>query len=86
MTINGDEISDNSISDAVNALHAKGFIYAEINDDCIIFWKDYTGYYGVLYSNDPEEAIERIKEESRPYLKSKKLADDWYEIGVLDSI
>lgn len=84
LTIAGDEISDSSIEEAVKTIYDKGFTYIEINDDCIIFWEDETGYYGVLWSASPKDAINRIKSESRPQMKSQKLSDEWYEVGALE--
>lgn len=86
LTIDGDEISDHSIEDAVKAIYDKGFTYIEIHDDCVMFWEDETGYYGVLWSLNPKESINSIINDSRPYMKSRKLAKEWYEVGALDSI
>ena len=86
LSIKGTDISDGSIEDSVKAIYDKGFTYIEIDDDYIVFWEDETGYYGVLWSADPKESIDRIKKDSRSYLLSKKLSDEWYEIGALDSI
>ncbi len=86
LTMNGDEISDSSIEDSVKAIYDQGFAYIEINDDCIIFWDDETGYYGVLWSQNPKKSINRIVKYTRPGMKSRKLANEWYEIGELDAI
>ncbi len=86
LTINGEEISDSSIEDSVKAIYDKGFTYIKINDDCIIFWEDETGYYGVLWSKNPRKSINRIVKDTRPGMKSRKLANEWYEIGELDAI
>ena len=77
-----------SDDDSVKAIYDKGFTYIEINDDCIIFWEDETGYYGVLWSANPQNAIDQKKEDARPYMnmKFKKLSNEWYEIGALDAI
>ena len=88
LSINGTDISDSSIEDSVKAIHDKGFTYIEMDNDYIIFWEDETGYYGVLWSSTPKKAISQKKEDARPYMnmKSKKLSNEWYEIGALDSI
>ena len=88
LSINGTDISDSSIEDAVKAIHDKGFTYIEVDIDYIIFWEDETGYYGVLWSSNPTKAISQKEEDARPYMnmKSKKLSNEWYEIGALDSI
>ena len=88
LSINGTDISDSSIENSVKAIHDKGFTYIEVDDDYIIFWKDETGYYGVLWSSNPQKAVRQKKEDARPYMnmKSKKLSNEWYEIGALNSI
>ena len=88
LSINGTDISDSSIEASVKAIHDKGFTYIEMSNDYIIFWEDETGYYGVLWSATPKKAISQKKEDARPYMnmKSKKLSNEWHEIGALDSI
>jgi hypothetical protein len=86
LTIDGVEISDSTIEDSVKAIYDKGFTYIEINADCMIFWEDETGYYGVLWSSNPRRSINQIVESSRPYMKSRKLSSEWYEVGALNSI
>ena len=88
LSINGTDISDSSIENSVKAIRDKGFTYIEIKDDYIVFWKDETGYYGVLWSSYPQKAVRQQKEAARPYMnmKSKRLSSEWYEIGALDSI
>ena len=88
LSINGTDISDNSIEDSVKAIYDKGFTYIEVDKDYIIFWEDETGYYGVLWSSNPQNAVRQKKEDARPYMnmKSKKLSNEWYEIGALDAI
>ncbi len=86
LTINGEEISDSAIEDSVKAIYDKGFAYIEIKDNCIIFWDDETGYYGVLWAKNPRKSINRIVNDTRPGMKSRKLANEWYEIGALDAI
>ena len=88
LTVSGEKISDSTIEDSVKTIYEKGFTYIEINHDSIIFWKDETGYYGVLWSSNPQKAISQKVEDARPYMnmKSRKLSNEWYEIGALDSI
>lgn len=78
--------SDESLNSSIKKIREKGFTYIEVAQDYMIFWEDETGYYGVLWSNKPTEAISNIREDSRPYMKSKKLSEEWYEVGALDSI
>lgn len=88
LSINGTDISDNSIEDSVKAIYDKGFTYIEMDNGYIIFWEDETGYYGVLWSSNPKKAISQKIEDAHPYMnmKTKKLSNEWYEIGALDSI
>ena len=78
--------SDESLSPAIKRIREKGFTYIEVAQDYMIFWEDETGYYGVLWSGKPTEAISNIREDSRPYMKSRKLSKEFYEVGALDSI
>ncbi len=87
VTITDKHIKDaSSLLDAVNNLHTKGFTYVAVCDDYMIFWEDETGYYGVLWSQNSERSIKRLVKESFPYRKTRKLVNEWYEVGVLDSI
>lgn len=78
--------SPDSLSESIKKISEKGFSYIEVGEDYMIFWKDETGYYGVLWSNNPRNAISSITKGSRPYMKSRKLTDEWCEVGALDSI
>ena len=78
--------SDESLSPSIKRIREKGFTYIEVAQDYMIFWEDETGYYGVLWSDKPTEAISGIRETSRPYMKSRKLSTEWYEVGALGSI
>ena len=66
---------------AVRILSEKGFDYVRIEENYMIFWEDETGYYGVLCSHDPMAAIKDIKKKN-PGMKSIKITDEWYEVGV----
>lgn len=78
--------SDEALSPSIKKIREKGFTYIEVAQDYMIFWEDETGYYGVLWSDKPTEAISRIREDFRPHMKSRKLSKEWYEVGALDSI
>lgn len=78
--------SDEALSPTIKKIREKGFTYIEVAQDYMIFWEDETGYYGVLWSDKPTEAISGIRETSRPYMKSRELSKEWYEVGALDSI
>ena len=78
--------SDEALSPSIKKIREKGFTYIEVAQDYMIFWEDETSYYGVLWAEKPTEAISSIREDSRPYMKSRKLSKEWYEVGALDSI
>ena len=78
--------SDEALSPSIKNIREKGFTYIEVAQDYMIFWEDETGSYGVLWAEKPPEAISSIREDSRPYMKSRKLSKEWYEVGALDSI
>ena len=78
--------SDETLSPSIKKIREKGFTYIEVSQDYMIFWEDETGYYGVLWSNKPTEVISHIREDSRPYMKSRKLSKEFYEVGALDAI
>lgn len=63
------------------------FMWIDINNIgfIMIFWEDETGYYGVLWSEKPSDAIEQ-KRKTDKHLKSRRLFNNWYEVGALDSI
>ena len=78
--------SDEALSPSIKKIREKGFTYIEVAQDYMIFWEDETGYYGVLWSDKPTEAISSIREDFRPHMKSRKLSKEWYDVGALDSI
>ncbi len=87
LAISGNEVQDEAaLLEAVARLKDKGFSYVYVAEDYMIFWEDETGYYGVLWSENPKAAISRIVKDDYPYMKSRKLEKEWYEVGALDSI
>ena len=78
--------SDEALTSSIKKIREKGFTYIEVAQDYMIFWEDETGYYVVLWAEKPTEEINSIREDSRPYMKSRKLSKEWYEVGALDSI
>lgn len=72
-------------AEELKTLQQNGFTYAWVEEDNIIFWQDETKAYGVLFSENSKAALETVKE-WYDGLKSKKLDENWYEIGALDSI
>ena len=84
--LSGDKTENNSVLlKSVDKLKEKGFDYIEAESSYMIFWEDETGYYGILWSENPKRAINSVKA-SRPHIKSCKIAKGWYEIGALYSI
>ena len=71
--------SDDSLAPSIAKLLKKGFTYMEVNPEFIIFWED-NGFYGWLFSDDAEAALKRITEKDRPYMQSRKITDQWYEV------
>lgn len=78
--------SEEALTSSIKKIREKGFTYIEVAQDYMIFWEDETGYYGVLWSDKPTEAISNIRKDSRSYMKSRKLSKEFYEVGALDSI
>ena len=78
--------SDEALSPSIKKIREKGFTYIEVAQDYMIFWEDETCYDGVLWSTKPTGAISNIREDSRPYMKSRKLSKEFYEVGALDAI
>lgn len=76
--------SNDFLTPSIKNIFEKGFTYIEVNKDCMIFWED-DGFYGWLWSDDPTKALERITESDRPYMKSQKITDKWYEVRTNDS-
>ena len=72
-------------AEEIRTIQQNGFTYVWVEEDHIIFWQDETKAYGVLFSENPKAALETVKE-WYDGLKSKKLDENWYEIGALDSI
>lgn len=84
LTISDSKPKDESaLLSAVAKLNDKGFSFVNVEKDYMIFWEDETRYYGVLWSANPKSAINRI---NIPYMKSRKLETEWYEVGALDAI
>ena len=72
-------------AEELKTLQQNGFTYVWVEKEHTIFWQDETKAYGVLFSENPKAALETVKE-WYDGLKSKKLDENWYEIGALDSI
>ncbi len=74
---------DNISDIAVNNLYLKnGYLW--VSSDYVIFWFDDLKTYGILYSQSALTEIKNIKEWYND-LKYNRLADDWYEIGQLNT-
>ena len=73
--------STDNLTNSIDRLREKGFTYIEVTENYLIFWED-NGHYGWLWSNDPVGALNDITEGDRPYIKSQKITDSWYEVRV----
>ncbi len=76
--------SAESLIPSIERIREKGFTYIEMNKDFLIFWED-NGFYGWLWSHDPVESLDRITEGDRPYMKSQKITNEWYEVRTSGS-
>ena len=76
--------STDNLTNSIDKLREKGFTYIEVTKNYLIFWED-NGHYGWLWSNDPVGALNDMTEGDRPYIKSQKITDSWYEVRVWGS-
>lgn len=74
---------DHNLDNSLNAVEKLGFEFMWVSSDYVIFWKDETKYYGLIYSKSAQKHIREIKKEWYDGMKHHKLDSDWYEIGVL---
>lgn len=81
----GGTIVSDEYYDEIVTIVERGFSYAWVEEDYIIFWEDEMKKYGVLFSENPKTAIVSVKKWYKE-LQSRKLEKNWYEIGALDSI
>lgn len=61
----------------INENSYKEFDYIWASEEFVIFWEDETKYYGLLYSENPSDAIAGLNMN----LEQNKVTDQWYEIG-----
>lgn len=80
ITYDGTAINDESLAESVDVISEK-FTYAELHKGYIVFWRDETGYYGLMWSDNPKDAIAELKTRSRS-MDSVKVTSEWYEVGV----
>lgn len=67
-------------ADAVNSVSGR-FGHLRVYKDAVFFHTDETGYYGLVYSNNPLKAIYNAKlpQSNRSY---RRINSKWYEWGV----
>jgi hypothetical protein len=79
-------ISNSTVSASIEKVSEKGFTYAKVYKDHIIFWKDETGYYGLIWVS-PTGSLGAKEIQSLHNIKLRPLLGNWYEVGTaLNSI
>jgi hypothetical protein len=79
-------ISNSTVSASIEKVSEKGFTYAKVYKDHIIFWKDETGYYGLMWVS-PAGSLGTEEIQSLHNIKLRPLLGNWYEVGTaLNSI
>ncbi len=75
-----------ALSNSVKIIEENDFDYLWVDENYVIFWKDETKYYGLLWSECVTDIIKTMKNEWFSALEYNKIDGDWYEIGVLSAI
>lgn len=60
----------------------KEFDYMWVTKDYVIFWKDETKYYGLVYSENPLSTIWDMKSDWYESIEYHRIDSNWYEIGA----
>lgn len=79
------ETSD-EMRQAVEKLEEIGFWYLWVSEDYVIFWRDETHRYGLLWSEHPRRIIKQMKADWYHPMDYNKVSLNWYEIGQLYNI
>lgn len=84
----GEKVLDitNELSASIKTVADSDFDYLWVAENYVIFWKDETKYYGLLWSESATDIIKTMKNEWFSSIEHNKIDDDWYEIGVLSAI
>ncbi len=65
---------------SVNEKFGKGCLW--VTENSVVFWRDETKYYGLVYSENPLSTIRDMKSEWYNSLEYHRINSNWYEIGV----
>lgn len=57
------------------------FDFLWVTEDNVIFWRDETKYYGLIYSDNPLSDILEMKSDWYKTLDYHRINSHWYEIG-----
>ncbi len=53
-----------------------------VTEDTVIFWRDETKYYGLVYSDSPLSAVREMKSDWFSSAEYHRINSNWYEVGV----
>ncbi len=73
----------NEQKDAIKTINKKfggGCLW--VTEDAVIFWRDETKYYGLVYSENPLSTIWDMKTGWYEGVEYHRIDSNWYEIGV----
>ncbi len=52
-----------------------------VTEDTVIFWRDETKYYGLVYSDNPLTAVRKMKSDWYESVEYHRINSHWYEVG-----
>ncbi len=58
------------------------FDFLWVTENTVIFWRDETKYYGLIYSDNPLSVIREMKSDWYKAADYHRINSHWYEIGV----
>ncbi len=53
-----------------------------VTENTVIFWRDETKYYGLVYSDNPLSAVREMKSDWFSSAEYHRINSNWYEVGV----
>lgn len=53
-----------------------------VTEDTVIFWRDETKYFGLVYSDKPLSAVREMKSDWFSNAEYHRINSNWYEVGV----
>ncbi len=74
------------ISGAVQRIEGVGFDSIWVSAQYVVFWRDETKTYGLLYSKSARKVLSSMKNDWYRGMDYNKIEGDWYEIGQLNAI